>query len=95
MVKQDRAARTRQSLIRAGAEVYAREGFAPASLSVISRRAGVGNGALHFHFHFHFASKRALARAVGDEAARTVRRSTAPRTGRVRCGGRCPAGAGG
>ncbi|MFC9648653.1 TetR family transcriptional regulator [Streptomyces sp. NPDC056937] len=79
MVKQDRAARTRQSLIRAGAEVYAREGFAPASLSVISRRAGVSNGALHFHFHF--ASKRALARAVGDEAARTVRRIAADASG--------------
>ncbi|MFE4917199.1 TetR family transcriptional regulator [Streptomyces sp. NPDC056652] len=77
MVKQDRVARTRQSLIRAGAEVYAREGFAPASLSVISRRAGVGNGALHFHF----ASKGALARAVGDEVARTVRRIAADASG--------------
>ncbi|MEV3994018.1 ScbR family autoregulator-binding transcription factor [Streptomyces sp. NPDC049837] len=72
MVKQERAARTRQSLIRAAAEVFAQEGFAPASLATISRRAGVSNGALHFHFE----NKKALARAVEDEAAETVARIT-------------------
>lgn len=72
MVKQERAARTRQSLIRAAAEVFAQEGFAPASLATISRRAGVSNGALHFHFE----NKKALARAVEDEAAKTVARIT-------------------
>ncbi|MFH8927216.1 ScbR family autoregulator-binding transcription factor [Streptomyces pristinaespiralis] len=65
MVKQERAARTRQALVRAAAEVFAREGFAPASLAVISARAGVSNGALHFHFE----NKNALARAVEQEAA--------------------------
>ncbi|MFF1422332.1 ScbR family autoregulator-binding transcription factor [Streptomyces sp. NPDC058280] len=69
MVKQERAARTRRSLIRAAAEVFAREGFVPASLTMISRRAGVSNGALHFHFE----SKDALARAVETEAAQEVR----------------------
>ncbi|MFF9778131.1 ScbR family autoregulator-binding transcription factor [Streptomyces sp. NPDC013978] len=69
MVKQERAARTRQALIRAGAEVFAKEGFAPASLSSISRRAGVSNGALHFHFE----SKKALAFAVEAEALEAVR----------------------
>ncbi|MBB1257657.1 ScbR family autoregulator-binding transcription factor [Streptomyces alkaliterrae] len=72
MAKQERAARTRQSLIHAAAEVFAREGFAPASLATISRRAGVSNGALHFHFE----NKRALAQAVEDEAANVVRRLT-------------------
>lgn len=70
MVKQERAARTRQALIRAGAEVVAKEGFAPASLSTISRRAGVSNGALHFHFE----SKKVLAQAIESEALETVRR---------------------
>lgn len=65
LVKQERAARTRQSLVRAAAEVFAREGFVHASLTSISRTAGVSNGALHFHF----ASKQVLARAVEDEAA--------------------------
>ncbi|MFI0507022.1 ScbR family autoregulator-binding transcription factor [Streptomyces albogriseolus] len=64
MVKQERALRTRRALIRAGAELFAREGFVAASLSTISGEAGVSNGALHFHF----ANKRALARAVEDEA---------------------------
>ncbi|MEU9443066.1 ScbR family autoregulator-binding transcription factor [Streptomyces sp. NPDC048304] len=68
MVKQERAVRTRRALIRAGAEAFAAEGFVPASLTTISRRAGVSTGALHFHFE----SKRALARAVEDEAAQAV-----------------------
>jgi len=68
MVKQERAARTRRALIRAAAETFAGEGYVPASLPLISERAGVSKGALHFHF----ASKDALARAVEDEAARAV-----------------------
>lgn len=69
MVKQERALRTRRALVRAAAEVFAEEGFAPASLTAISRRAGVSNGALHFHF----PNKKALARAVEEEALETVR----------------------
>ncbi|MEW2087453.1 ScbR family autoregulator-binding transcription factor [Streptomyces sp. NPDC005283] len=69
MVKQERAARTRRTLIRAAAEVFAREGFAPASLTTISRQAGVSNGALHFHF----TSKNALAQAVEEEAGEAMR----------------------
>ncbi|WP_415947144.1 ScbR family autoregulator-binding transcription factor [Streptomyces sp. KLOTTS4A1] len=72
MVKQERAARTRQALIRAAAEVFAEQGFARASISTISRRAGVSNGALHFHFE----SKGALAEAVQQEAAEAVTRMT-------------------
>lgn len=64
MVKQERAARTRETLIRSAAEVFDREGFSASSLSTISARAGVSNGALHFHF----ASKAVLADAV-EEAA--------------------------
>ncbi|MFE3265638.1 TetR family transcriptional regulator [Streptomyces sp. NPDC059215] len=66
MVKQVRAARTRQALVRAAAEVFADDGYALASLPAISRRAGVSTGALHFHF----PSKDLLAREV--EAAATV-----------------------
>ncbi|MGW5618453.1 ScbR family autoregulator-binding transcription factor [Streptomyces sp. NPDC003877] len=72
MVKQDRAARTRRALVRAAAEVFASEGFALASLSAISRRAGVSNGALHFHFE----NKKALADAVQQEAAVSLARMT-------------------
>ncbi|MFD7259973.1 ScbR family autoregulator-binding transcription factor [Streptomyces sp. NPDC059874] len=66
MVKQERAARTRDALIRSAAEVFDREGFPVASLAAISSLAGVSNGALHFHF----ANKAALADAV-EEAALT------------------------
>ncbi|MFF0745783.1 ScbR family autoregulator-binding transcription factor [Streptomyces sp. NPDC004111] len=68
MAKQERAIRTRESLILAAAEVFAEEGYVPASLTTISRRAGVSNGALHFHFE----NKQALALAVEEEAARTL-----------------------
>ncbi|QPA02548.1 hypothetical protein DI273_30655 [Streptomyces violascens] len=69
MARQERALRTREALIRAGAEHFARDGFVAASLSTISRSAGVSNGALHFHFE----NKRALAQAVGEHARRTLR----------------------
>lgn len=82
MAKQERAVRTRESLIQCAAEVFAREGYVSASLSHISRRAGVSNGALHFHFE----AKRELARAVEEEAARRVRAITGdvPAAGGVR-----------
>ncbi|CAM5568111.1 helix-turn-helix domain-containing protein [Streptomyces avidinii] len=73
MVKQERAARTREALVRAAAEVFAEEGFATASIASISRRARVSAGGLHFHF----ASKNALARAVEDRAERALRQITA------------------
>ncbi|MDX3243363.1 MULTISPECIES: ScbR family autoregulator-binding transcription factor [unclassified Streptomyces] len=68
MVKQARAVRTRQSLVRAAAEVFAAEGYARASLPAISERAGVSTGALHFHF----SSKDDLAGAVERAAADAV-----------------------
>jgi len=68
MVKQVRAARTREALIRAAAEVFADDGYALASLPAISRRAGVSTGALHFHF----ASKDVLAAEVEEAAAERV-----------------------
>ncbi|MFD3722337.1 TetR family transcriptional regulator [Streptomyces sp. NPDC058674] len=77
MVKQERAARTRESLVRAAAEVFAEQGFTTASIAAISRRAGVSAGGLHFHFE----SKTALADAVEDRAVQALRRITAGRPG--------------
>ncbi|WP_228121232.1 helix-turn-helix domain-containing protein [Streptomyces fagopyri] len=86
MVKQVRAARTRQALVRAAAEVFADDGYALASLPAISRRAGVSTGALHFHF----PSKDLLAREV--EAAATVSlQRLAARQGAPDPPGRAPA----
>lgn len=75
MSKQQRAERTRQTLILAAAEVFDTDGFAPSSLTAISTRAGVSNGALHFHF----VSKNALAEAVGDHAMASLRQIARPR----------------
>lgn len=68
MVKQERAERTRETIIRAAASIFERDGFAAAPLSGITRRATVTKGALYFHF----SSKRELAQAVIAEAADTL-----------------------
>lgn len=65
MAKQERAVRTRNTLIQSAAELFIQDGFEVVSLSTISARAGVSNGALHFHF----PSKASLAAAVRDAAA--------------------------
>ncbi|THA70025.1 TetR family transcriptional regulator [Streptomyces sp. A0958] len=69
MARQQRAVRTREALIRSAAEIVAREGFAVTSLTGISTRAGVSNGALHFHF----VSKVALVEAVEAAALERLR----------------------
>ncbi|MFD0547790.1 ScbR family autoregulator-binding transcription factor [Streptomyces rectiviolaceus] len=69
MAKQERAVRTRKALITAAAEVFSREGYRTASLTVICRLAGVSSGALHFHF----PTKSALALAVEEAAADRLR----------------------
>ncbi|MEV7415214.1 ScbR family autoregulator-binding transcription factor [Streptomyces sp. NPDC089919] len=69
MARQERAVRTRETLIRSAAEIFDREGFTVASLTTISTQAGVSNGALHFHF----ASKAALADAVEEAALLRLR----------------------
>ncbi|MFF2012632.1 ScbR family autoregulator-binding transcription factor [Streptomyces sp. NPDC058195] len=69
MVKQERAVRTRNALIEAAADGFSHEGYGPASLLAISRRAGVTSGALHFHF----PTKSALASAVMGAAAQNLR----------------------
>ena len=68
VAKQERAERTRETIIRAAASIFERDGFAAAPLSGITRRATVTKGALYFHF----SSKRELAQAVIAEAAETL-----------------------
>jgi AcrR family transcriptional regulator len=70
-VKQERAVRTRQALIRSAAEAFERHGYVQARLADISYSAGVTSGALHFHFE----SKAALASAVEASAAVILRRA--------------------
>lgn len=68
MVKQERAERTRETIINAAASIFEEEGYTAAPLSGITRRATVTKGALYFHF----ASKRELAQAVVGEATDTL-----------------------
>ncbi|ALG13490.1 ScbR family autoregulator-binding transcription factor [Kibdelosporangium phytohabitans] len=63
MPKQQRAERTRATILDAAATVFDRQGFVGASLSDILAEAGVTKGALYFHF----ASKEELAHALVDE----------------------------
>ena len=60
MSRAERAARTREAILDAAAEVFDRNGYPGAGLAEILETAGVTKGALYFHF----ASKEELARAV-------------------------------
>ncbi|MFK0293215.1 ScbR family autoregulator-binding transcription factor [Streptomyces sp. NPDC090442] len=58
--RQDRALRTRAAIVRAAAEVFAEQGYAGASVTKITDRAGLTMGAMYFHFK----NKAALAREI-------------------------------
>ncbi|MEE1782648.1 ScbR family autoregulator-binding transcription factor [Streptomyces sp. SP17BM10] len=66
---QERSERTRGRLVEAGAVLFDRSGYAGATLGEIASTAGVTKGALYFHF----ASKEVLARAVLEQAERSLR----------------------
>ncbi|MET8170740.1 ScbR family autoregulator-binding transcription factor [Streptomyces sp. NPDC005329] len=63
MVKQDRAIRTRQTILTAAAKVFEERGYQAATISEILITAGVTKGALYFHF----PSKEDLAEGVIHE----------------------------
>ncbi|MFE9413623.1 ScbR family autoregulator-binding transcription factor [Streptomyces sp. NPDC006704] len=60
MAKQDRAIRTRQTIIAAAARVFEENGYQAATITQILKEAGVTKGALYFHF----GSKEELAHGV-------------------------------
>ncbi|MFF0885124.1 ScbR family autoregulator-binding transcription factor [Streptomyces sp. NPDC003456] len=63
MAKQDRAIRTRQTILSAAARVFEERGYQAATISEIISLAGVTKGALYFHF----PSKEHLAEGVLTE----------------------------
>ncbi|MET9413387.1 ScbR family autoregulator-binding transcription factor [Streptomyces klenkii] len=65
MAKQDRAIRTRQTILEAAAVVFDERGYDAATINEILARAEVTKGALYFHF----PSKEDLALAVIDAQA--------------------------
>lgn len=60
MPQQERAQRTRDTVLRAAGEAFAEKGFLGTNMADIFARAGVTKGALYFHF----SSKEELAFAV-------------------------------
>ncbi|WP_210582835.1 ScbR family autoregulator-binding transcription factor [Streptomyces sp. GESEQ-4] len=62
MAKQDRAIRTRRTILLAAAKVFEERGYQAATISEILTAAGVTKGALYFHFK----SKEELALGVLD-----------------------------
>ncbi|MGA5424494.1 TetR family transcriptional regulator [Streptomyces lavendulocolor] len=69
MVKQERALLTRERLVRAAADAFARDGYTGTSLQDICRSAGISMGALTFHF----AKKNDLAAAVKEAGVAVTR----------------------
>ncbi|MGD3110757.1 ScbR family autoregulator-binding transcription factor [Streptomyces sp. YGL11-2] len=63
MAQQDRAIRTRRTILEAAASVFDDRGYDRATIAEVLERAGVTKGALYFHF----ASKEELALAVLEE----------------------------
>ncbi|MFE9312738.1 ScbR family autoregulator-binding transcription factor [Streptomyces sp. NPDC006706] len=63
MVKQDRAIRTRRTILEAAARVFEERGYQAATIAEILSTAGVTKGALYFHF----GSKEQLAQGVLSE----------------------------
>jgi AcrR family transcriptional regulator len=66
---QARSERTRRRLVRAGAQMFNRNGYASATLGQIAQAAGMTKGALYFHF----ASKDGLADAVQEQGHTVLR----------------------
>lgn len=68
MAKQDRAVRTRQTILSAAARIFEERGYQASTISEILNAAGVTKGALYFHF----PSKEHLAQGVLAEQDQRV-----------------------
>ncbi|MFF4183018.1 ScbR family autoregulator-binding transcription factor [Streptomyces sp. NPDC001691] len=67
-IRQERAVRTREVLLRAAAEEFDEKGYAAALINQILARAGLTAGAMYFHFK----SKEDLAVAVMNAQKQTI-----------------------
>ncbi|MGA4846463.1 ScbR family autoregulator-binding transcription factor [Streptomyces sp. G5(2025)] len=67
-LKQDRAVRTREALLRAAAEEFDEHGYTGAVITSILTRAELTAGAMYFHFK----NKEALALAVMNEQHQAI-----------------------
>ncbi|MFI7386451.1 ScbR family autoregulator-binding transcription factor [Streptomyces sp. NPDC049813] len=85
-LKQERAVRTRKTVLAAAAQAFAARGFPPVTVQDVAELAGMTKGAVYFHF----ANKEALAQAVAndfyaylDSIATAVRAEALPPVARV------------
>ncbi|MFJ9927282.1 ScbR family autoregulator-binding transcription factor [Streptomyces misionensis] len=62
-LKQDRAVRTRNTILKAAAEVFAQRDYPSVTILDIAEQAGVTKGAVYFHF----ANKEAVAVSVAEQ----------------------------
>jgi AcrR family transcriptional regulator len=67
-LRQERALRTRESILRAAAEAFADHGFPGVTILDVAELTGVTKGAVYFHF----TNKEALAVAVAEEFYRRL-----------------------
>lgn len=67
MTQQERAVRTRRTILESAAAIFDERGYEAATIADVLERARVTKGALYFHF----PSKEALARGVLQEAVTT------------------------
>jgi AcrR family transcriptional regulator len=75
--REQRAAATRDALLRAARELFAERGYSAVGTEQIVERAGVTRGALYHHFR----DKRDLFRAVHDEMERELMQVIGERMG--------------
>lgn len=73
-LKQERAIRTRRTILDAAAEIFARHGFPHVTIKDIADGAEMTKGAVYFHF----ANKDAVAVAVTEEFYRRLAEHIAP-----------------
>ncbi|MFC7815423.1 MULTISPECIES: ScbR family autoregulator-binding transcription factor [unclassified Streptomyces] len=73
-LKQERAIRTRRTILDAAAEVFARHGYPNVTIKDIADGAEMTKGAVYFHF----SNKEALAVAVTDEFYRRLNEIVSP-----------------
>ncbi|GAA2261065.1 ScbR family autoregulator-binding transcription factor [Streptomyces indiaensis] len=73
-LKQERAIRTRRTILDAAAEVFARHGYPNVTIKDIADGAEMTKGAVYFHF----SNKEALAVAVTEEFYRRLNEIVSP-----------------
>ncbi|MCH0540941.1 TetR/AcrR family transcriptional regulator [Streptomyces sp. MUM 203J] len=73
-LKQERAIRTRRTILDGAAEIFAQHGFPHVTIKDIADRAEMTKGAVYFHF----TNKEAVAVAVAEEFYRRLAEHIAP-----------------